>query len=265
MIHMRVSPRTFRRWDLDFKHDTASHHGDTKVVAGPFHVRQPSMDHQQLPDNEAARSAVQVSSDHELRVACYCEENVYRLVCRKLKQNTHNADGDNYYVMFVSSESLCVPMYYQRAAARPTAPCLWDYHVLVLHADPQQQQASILDVDSLLPYPTPLHDYATQTFPGGTIHRDYAPLFRVIRASAFLKNFYSDRMHMFSEGKWSAPPPSYACIQTNKGSNLDSYRIMTWDGEELDDSMFDRPYGAVLNREQLMHRFGNAREAEIKK
>lgn len=207
----------------------------------------------QLPDNEATRSAAQALSDQELRVACYCEENVYRLVYRKLNQQKGN-DGD-YYVMFVSSESLCVPMYFQRAAAAPTTPCLWDYHVIVLHANPKQ--ATILDVDSLLQYPTPLQDFLAHAFPGETVHRDYAPLFRVIRADVFLKHFYSDRSHMFSDGQWSATPPTYACIQTKTGSNLDSYRIMTWTEEKFDASMFERPYGVVLNREQLMRRFGN--------
>ena len=204
----------------------------------------------QPPINEATRSALAAPSDQELRIPCYCEENVYRLVSRKLQTT-----NDRYYVLFVSSETQCVPMFYQLAAKTPTAVCLWDYHVIVLQVS---EEAHILDIDSNLPYPCPLHEYLHYAFPE-QLPQDYAPLFRVVRAEVFLKNFYSDRMHMFQDDKWSATPPSYVCIQTKKGSNLDSYRIMTWKSDQttiVDERPFDHMYGAVLNRDQLLDYFG---------
>ena len=37
-------------------------------------------------------------------------------------------------------------------------------------------------------------------------------LCRVVPGKSYLKHFYSDRMHMYSEGKWNSPPPSYMPI-----------------------------------------------------
>ncbi len=47
--------------------------------------------------------------------------------------------------------------------------------------------------------------------------------FRVIPAKVYLDKFYSDRKHMFKNGKWLSPPPEYECIMVKKkknGSNL---------------------------------------------
>ena len=66
-------------------------------------------------------------------------------------------------------------------------------------------------------------------------------------------------MHMFEDGKWSAPPPPYPCVQVDEGrsgSNLDEYRIMTYPQDtgkkSFDDRAFQEPYGFVLTKEQLL-------------
>lgn len=243
----------------------------------------------QLPDNEATRSALEVSIDRDLRVACYCEENVYRLVYRKLSAKSpaisSGISKTRYYVVFISSETQCVPMFYQKAAQTPTSACLWDYHVVLLQVndwgDGHGHEAFILDMDSHLPYPCPLNTYVRHAFPAKQTKDidydeddeddDYAPLFRVVRGDTFLQTFYCDRLHMFQNGQWNAPPPTYACIaQPNRtGSNLDRYRIMTRRRQEESENQaaaptkeamgpsFQSDFGIVLNEEQFLIHFGS--------
>jgi hypothetical protein len=230
-----------------------------------------------LPNNEATRSSLKVPTEQDLRVACFCEENVYRLVYRKLLA----ASSMRYYVVFLSSETQCVPMFYQKAVSTPTSACLWDYHVILLQVS-GDNSAHILDMDSHLPYPCPLETYVQHAFPvkdGCTKSDsdDYAPLFRVVRGETFLQHFHSDRLHMFQDGEWNAPPPTYACITIQDDgestSNLDSYRLMTKrsakdqqlssspsntsssNKEELE-SLFRSKFGAVVNEQELLHHFG---------
>mmetsp|Transcript_40959 Transcript_40959/g.46535 ORF Transcript_40959/g.46535 Transcript_40959/m.46535 type:complete len:237 (-) Transcript_40959:11-721(-) len=226
----------------------------------------------EFPNNEAVQSALEASSDQDLRVPCYCEENIYRLAVRKLKFQEEEQDVDSkYYVIFVSSDTQCVPMYYQLASQNPLSACSWDYHVLLLKVSQNNDKSEILDIDSHLPYPCSLEAYVQNSFP--SVHRiatlpQYAPLFRVISAEKFLHDFCSDRRHMFREdGSWSAKPPTYGCIQqqqqlkesssSNEGIfNLDSYRIMhTPNNDNSSDFSFESAFGQVLTREQLLEHF----------
>lgn len=212
------------------------------------------MDHPSF--NEVAQSALDAPSDEGLRVPCYCEENVYRLVARKLTQlesETSSVTGISYFVVFVSNESQCVPMFHQLASKTPTSVCLWDYHVIVIQVHGSDDGAQILDIDSRLPYPCPLELYLHCTFPED-VPPNYAPLFRVVRAEAYLKHFSSDRSHMRNvDGTWSASPPTYACILRAGSSNLDQYRNMIWNkSDPVDVHSLDTPYGAVLNRDQFL-------------
>jgi len=248
-----------------------------------------------LPENDATRSALEAPSDHHLRVPCYCEENVYRLVYRKLlnAMDLPSTKDSTYYVVFVSSATQCVPMLHQRA--KPNGLCFWDYHVLCLqitnhdgmvdnnpidddndsrsdsdshsHAD-----AFILDMDSTLPYPCPMSKYLAQAFPPN-VPPDYAPLFRVVSAQQYLCHLTSDRRHMIlDDGTWGAPPPNYACIQqtftnnnhnhssSSSSSNLDEYRIMMTHTDHVGDengasSIQDKPYGIVMTQQQLARHF----------
>ena len=92
---------------------------------------------------EAATSAIEAPNDKSLRIPCYCEENVWRLACRKLndvKQKQQQSSGQRrqereavYHVVFVSNKQKCVPMFQQVAAKNDPSdtPCCWDYHVLL--------------------------------------------------------------------------------------------------------------------------------------
>lgn len=208
--------------------------------------------------SSAESTALQSSSDHDLRVPCYCEENAWRLAYRHI--NTHNGNGDEidwkYYVVFISNKHRCCPMFMQRASPKdnPTDYVCWDYHVIVmrstLSSSLQKQHGEtataaistqILDIDTwITPYPTPLAQYLNKTFPHALdpkFNKEYLPLFKVTRATDFIRDFYSDRMHMFKNGKWNSPPPDYPLImnglkiiidsndenKASSGSNLESY------------------------------------------
>lgn len=193
---------------------------------------------------EAARTALEAPSDQSLRVACYCEENVWRLAYRRLYNNRNNS---TYYVVFISNEHQCVAMWHQLAARTGMQPCLWDYHVILIETS--QDKSFVLDMDTKLSYPCPFAEYMKETFQKGT--ERHTPLFRVVEASMYLKHFASDRSHMYDKvtKTWSAPPPTYACIQGNNSrrSNLNEHIAME-----------ERPSG-VMGRAQLIQQANEER------
>ncbi|KAL9185538.1 hypothetical protein ACHAXT_003315 [Thalassiosira profunda] len=233
------------------------------------------MDKEGASPATAEATALRCPSDRDLRVPCYCEENAWRLAHRHL----HGPDAASnrseyvYRVVFVSNERRCCPFFRQRA--RPDDPSeyvCWDYHVFVIRSQMEGANASIdtevLDMDTWLPYPCPLDDYLDGSFPHTNnlqLDAQYLPLFRVIPAECYLKYFYSDRMHMFKDGKWQSPPPAYAPIMNgmslagdaeNHGtkdgalnSNLEMYINMTG-GEGADDRK-----GEVLTLDTFRARF----------
>lgn len=147
-------------------------------------------------------------NDLDLRVPYYCEENAWRLARRLYDRNNQPSR----WVVFLSNETKQVPMRHQRAAESEI--CCWDYHVILVEKiddDRNNDKSShfvVYDVDTTLqPYPIPLDTYLQESF-----FPEFAPLFRVIPVSMYLRYFSSDRSHMFSNGKWNAPPPTYACI-----------------------------------------------------
>jgi N-terminal glutamine amidase len=190
-----------------------------------------------------------VQSDHDLRVACYCEENVWRIAYRKLhyptqheqlrlaessEQHNNNTNGTTtakYVVAFISNKRQCVPMLHQRASSSPSeVPCCWDYHVILLGVHNSQRDVGttetkdtnncvlVYDVDTTLqPYPISLAEYLMATFPNVEEeypYPEYRPRFRLISAPLFVQYFASDRRHMYNTTtqSWNAPPPTYACI-----------------------------------------------------
>jgi hypothetical protein len=206
-----------------------------------------------LPENEAGASAIEASSDEALRVPCYCEENVWRLAYRKLKQQRGET---RYYVVFVSSEEKVVPMLYQKASEAVNGdsnePVFWDYHVILLEM--RERECNIIDIDTCLsPFPAPLNFYLDNSFSPDEFTEAVDPRFRVIDATVFLNNFCSDREHMRKDGKWTAAPPTYKCIQVDASkptSNLDSYRVMT-KADLKSGQRVDHKFGKVMTMDQL--------------
>ena len=126
-----------------------------------------------IPSNEAARTALNAPSDDSLRVPCYCEENVWRLACRKLA----NCRKSTFFAVFISSAQQMVPMFYQRATKSTEEACWWDYHVILLELD-EKGMFFVHDVDSRLPCPLALTKYVKHSFPRESLPQEIAPLFR---------------------------------------------------------------------------------------
>lgn len=148
----------------------------------------------------------------------YCEENIWHLA-QELVSILKNTK-----VIFISNTIQRVELYYQQATDTSYQGIVWDYHVVLLGM--QQNKWMIYDLDTFLPCPAPAIEYLSLTFPYST--REYQergtePLFRLINANEYLKNFSSDRTHMRDEeGNWVHPPPPWPPLFRNT-SNFSHY------------------------------------------
>ena len=133
----------------------------------------------------------------------FCEENIYKLINRFILMGA--SIDDDMHVVFISSLGKATPIWYQRASLSksPSASLSqspssagsdavwWDYHVIL------QFGADIFDLDTLLPFPTPIAEYVELAFqPQMTLEANNAQRFRVIKAGDYLQRFSSDRSHM---------------------------------------------------------------------
>lgn len=198
----------------------------------------------------AARTAIEASSDKDLRVPYFCEENVWRLCYRKMREQPES----HFFAIFISNSRQCVPMFHQRAAANPEEPCCWDYHVILLCASPNKDIV-VYDMDSDLPFPTPLQNYVDLSFlPNESSSSPFAPMFRVVPGHVYIQEFASDRSHMFNAetNRWNAPPPQYDCINMFPGrsSTFPQFQDFSRDGARKQDPL---KYGTILTIQQLVH------------
>ena len=132
----------------------------------------------------------------------YCEENVFHLA------REPQLAGRPREVVFISNAERSCPMWHQRAAVRPGWPILWDYHVVLLCAEPWE----IWDPDTTLGFPAPAAEYLRRSFRDG-LGEDLAPRFRVVEAGVFAATFASDRAHMrASSGRYKKAPPPWPAI-----------------------------------------------------
>lgn len=218
----------------------------------------------------AESTALRSASDQELRVPCYCEENVWRLAYRRMHKK--ESIDKQYYVAFVSNPSKCVCYFYQRAAEDPTRAVFWDYHVILLEEDSAGSgETLVLDIDSYLPYPCTLTEYLQQAFPELSDPRNakhlqdlmkMAPIFRLVDSAVFLRYFSSDRRHMWDSArqKWKESPPMYACIQgeyiTNdeESASFSKHNLMSY--IDMQENKNHEKFGTVYTLPQLRRRFG---------
>ncbi|KAK4404863.1 protein N-terminal glutamine amidohydrolase [Sesamum angolense] len=163
---------------------------------------------------------------------CYCEENVY-LLCKKLSEDgIAKSDGSDLYVVFVSNEKKQIPLWHQKASPRADGVILWDYHVICVQKRKDSNLPHLVwDLDSSLPFPSPLATYVAETIrPSFQVFSEFQRFFRIIHAPIFLRSFASDRRHMKdSAGNWISPPPSYEVIVAEDGTahNLNEYMEMS--------------------------------------
>ncbi|PON38859.1 Protein N-terminal glutamine amidohydrolase, alpha beta roll [Parasponia andersonii] len=192
----------------------------------------------------------------------YCEENVY-LLCKKLCENgIADAEGSDLFVVFISNDKKQVPLWSQKASNRADGAVLWDYHVICV----QRKRGGgfvplVWDLDSSLPFPSPLASYISETIrPSFSLFSDYQRFFRIVHAPIFLHHFASDRRHMKdSAGNWSAEPPTYDPIIAKDGTvhNLNEYMEIhlsdVMKNVEVDSIIvvFSEKLGVVVGENQL--------------
>ncbi|KAK2653153.1 hypothetical protein Ddye_013009 [Dipteronia dyeriana] len=212
-----------------------------------------------------AVSSLESSSqfDHTL---FYCEENVYFL-CKKLCANgVADADGSDLYVVFISNEKKQIPLWHQKASKRADGVILWDYHVVCIQRKRGGDSPCLVwDLDSSLPFPSPLASYVSETVqPSFRLFSEYQRLFRIVHAPILLRFFASDRRHMKDPaGNWIVEPPSYEPIVAEDKTvhNLNEYieiraeDISTNVGAELINDVSNKKLGVVMNENQLQEFF----------
>eukprot|EP00455_Lapot_gusevi_P048592 TRINITY_DN6738_c0_g3_i2.p1 TRINITY_DN6738_c0_g3~~TRINITY_DN6738_c0_g3_i2.p1 ORF type:complete len:184 (-),score=14.86 TRINITY_DN6738_c0_g3_i2:13-564(-) len=169
---------------------------------------------------------------------CYCEENVWHLCARF---ESEGFDLSKTFAVFCSNPFKTVPLFCQASSQLDEGLVIWDYHVFLLY-QPDNDQHMIYDLDTMLPFPCPARQYVERTFvPSTAYKREYRQQFRVVPAQEYLRIFSSDRSHMFQEGRWLSPPPSYPCIQApGTTMNLDRF----W-------NMEDRDFFTVMNLQEF--------------
>ena len=158
------------------------------------------------------------SKPNQIYTSCYCEENIWHL-CDKIKKSNILTENQNPYVIFISNDNKTVPLWSQSSSKTEDGLVIWDYHViLIIKAD---QDCTVFDLDSNLPYPCDFNSYTKATFKlDDNILEQFHRKFRVIPFEDYLLNFASDRQHMKDDnGQWLQPPPDYPCIQTSKSTN----------------------------------------------
>ncbi|XP_064612892.1 protein N-terminal glutamine amidohydrolase-like isoform X2 [Liolophura sinensis] len=124
------------------------------------------------------------------------------------------------WVVFISNNSLAVPLWNQKQAKSVDQPVVWDYHVILLHRQ-SSSVVQVYDLDTRLTFPCSFRRYAQQAIHSEDFLKpEYKRYFRVISAETYLRHFASDRTHMLGEdGSWQKTPPPYPCIQTPESNN----------------------------------------------
>lgn len=178
----------------------------------------------------------------------FCEENIWHLAHSLIDQNVA---ADKLSIVFVSNPEQHVAIFHQKSEQN-NQPVIWDYHVFLIRQD--QQSALVYDFDSLCSFPVELDLYLTACFPPTrTIHPGYLAQFRLVPASLFLSQFYSDRSHMLGIIK-KENFPDYPIIKPSADKDiirLDQYinfKKLLFDDESIliQDQLIERFHGKNL-------------------
>lgn len=158
-----------------------------------------------------------MDKDHPYYAPSYCEENIYHLCKQSCDEQS--------FVVIISNEAMTVPFWHNKMRSGlgvPEGLVVWDYHVIYLH------NGLVHDFDSDVALPCPMEEYLHHVLkPERTIVTppQYHRLYRVIKGSAYLEEFASDRSHMLIEGEYLATPPNTACIVPASGEKMNLTRI----------------------------------------
>ncbi len=144
----------------------------------------------------------------------YCEENIWHL-CRE-----PGRAGRGGRVIFISNPERTCPIWSAQGSPTRDMPVFWDYHVIYLSREPRHR---VWDPDSRLENGAPFVQYLKASF-RRALPAPFQPLFRMVQAETFLKEFSSDRRHMLlPDGAWLHPPPPWPPIQNQAVHNLDMW------------------------------------------
>lgn len=144
-------------------------------------------------------------------------------------------------MVFIFSKGEAFPMLNQSLCEHPALPIFWDYHVVLLVINKNNQ---IFDFDTTLAFNTDIDFYFKESFINQSILSDKeTPMFRLVPADEFTSSFSSDRSHMKTLSGWLSPPPNWPIIG-NKGTNLESFIQAN-----------DNQFGELLTYDALLSRF----------
>lgn len=153
----------------------------------------------------------------------FCEENVWHLGRFFLEEKDYSADQIS--VLFFTNKLKQVILFQQYniemldSGGHPfekslEQPLVWDYHV-VLCVDNSYPQ--VFDLDSRLPFGTPLKQYLQQTFPWNDLLKtSWQTWIRRVPLENYLRQFQSDRSHMLIEGRAICAFPNYPPIYESR-------------------------------------------------
>ncbi|KAK6336370.1 Protein N-terminal glutamine amidohydrolase [Orbilia brochopaga] len=108
--------------------------------------------------------------DAHAYAACYCEENIYKLV----EGNIPAASLANFTVVFLSNSTGTIPVFSQKAQKTPLFPVIWDYHVVLVH-HPGYTLGELLQRPQMADYGHS-HHYNAEKAAGDAGAREYAGL-----------------------------------------------------------------------------------------
>ncbi len=91
-------------------------------------------------------------------------------------------------------------------------PVGWDYHVISVVRQTENEPWQVFDLDTVLGFPVPMETYLKESF-APNIREDYLPWFRTFPSDFFAQSFSSDREHMRNQdGTYLQPPPDWSPI-----------------------------------------------------
>lgn len=94
----------------------------------------------------------------------FCEENIYNLTNFLSKTNSsHNNVNLDLKVVFISSKKQVTPFWNQKLCKNKKPVC-WDYHVVLLVINNENNEKVIYDFDTNLDFPCVAKEYCTLSF-----------------------------------------------------------------------------------------------------
>jgi len=120
----------------------------------------------------------------------FCEENIWKLI----KSLYLNKYANPMHVLFIINRTNSIAIFNQKRSAIQQ-PIIWDYHVIL--SAQIDNSTVVFDFDSNCEFPVDIKEYFNKTFPvTSVLNKAYKPMIKALKATHYLKHFYSDRHHM---------------------------------------------------------------------